>query len=118
MNFGPNSGADELPTTLVVGTSTQLQYLPARINLDGRYDIQKHWFLATGIDFSLNNYLNLRLGINSNRFDLQTNVLRSDFIAGGTGGFSLKVKNFLFELAFQSFGGAGVIQQMSLAVKL
>ncbi len=118
MNFGQKSGVNELPTMIVIGTSTKLQYLPARINIDGQYNLQQQWKLAAGAEFFVNNNLTLRLGLNSNRFDLQTNVLRSDFIAGATAGMGLRVKNFLFELALQSFGGAGIVQQMSAAIRL
>ncbi|MCF7801291.1 MAG: PorV/PorQ family protein [Candidatus Marinimicrobia bacterium] len=118
MNFGANQGADELPTTLVVGGSQQLMYLPARIHLDAQMNRQQQWRVAVGGELFVQENFSLRAGLNSNRFDLQTNVLRSDFIAGGTAGFSLTMKKLSFEFALQSFGGAGVVQQMSLAVKL
>lgn len=118
MNFGADHGADELPTTVAVGGSQRLMYLPARINIDAQINQQKRWRIAVGGEFFLHDNFTLRLGMNSNRFDLQTNILRSDFIAGGTAGFGLTLNNLLFEFALQSFGGAGTIQQMSLAIKI
>lgn len=118
MNAGTSSGSDELPTTLAVGGSQRLMYLPARINVDAQINQQKQWRVAIGGELFFNDYLTARVGLNTNRFDLQTNVLRTDFIAGGTAGFSLNIRNLLFEFAMQSFGGAGIVQQMSLAVKL
>jgi len=118
MNFGTENGADQLPTTLAIGGSQRLMYLPARVNLDAQINQQNRWRVALGGELFVNDYLTLRLGLNSYRFDLQTNVLRTDFIAGGTAGFGLTIKNLGFEFAMQSFGGAGVVQQMSIAFNL
>lgn len=118
MNFGSKSGSDELPVTLVVGGSQQLMYLPARIHLDAQMNRQQQWRVALGAELFVHENFTLRAGLNSNRFDQQTSVLRSDFIAGGTAGFGLKIKQLLFEFALQSFGGAGTVQQMSLAMKI
>ncbi|MCF7823284.1 MAG: hypothetical protein K9N35_03850 [Candidatus Marinimicrobia bacterium] len=109
---------EAFPTELRIGSSKILSHLPLRLNVEGIYAFDKQLRLALGAEVLLHHNFTIRLGINSNRFDLQTGVSESDFIAGASGGFALQVGGALIESASQSFGAAGWISQMSISYHL
>jgi len=114
-NLAVDEGSDELPTAIRVGTSKILTYLPLRLNLETDYRLADNWLLALGGEILLHPQFTLRLGINSNRFDLHTGVSASDFLAGVSGGFFVEWMGLQVEMAAQSFGAAGFISQAALA---
>ncbi|MCF7922024.1 MAG: hypothetical protein K9M55_04915 [Candidatus Marinimicrobia bacterium] len=109
---------ESFPTQLHIGSSKILSHLPLRLNLEGIYDFNDQIRFALGGEILLHRNFRVRLGVNSNRFDLQTGVTESDFIAGTTGGFAIDWQGMLIESATQSFGAAGWVSQISIAYRL
>lgn len=109
---------EAMPTRLHLGTSKILSHLPLRLNLEGIYGFNDQIRFALGGEVFVHPNFRIRLGVNSNRFDLQTGVTESDFIAGASGGFAIDWQGMLIESAFQSFGAAGWINQISIAYRL
>ena len=107
-----------LPTRLVFGTSKILSHLPLRLNLDGSYGFDEQLQFALGAEIFLHPSFKVRLGVNTRRFDLQTKVAESDFVAGVSAGFALEWQGILIESAMQSYGAAGWISQLSLSYRL
>jgi len=110
--------SEAFPTQLRLGSSKILSHLPLRLNLEGIYGFHNNLRFALGAEILLHPSFRVRLGVNSNRFDLQTGVTESDFIAGTSAGFSLEWQGMLIESATQSFGAAGWVSQLSLAYHL
>ena len=109
---------EAFPTQLHIGTSKILSHLPLRLNLEGIYGFNNLLRFAVGGEVFLHPNFRIRLGMNSNRFDLQTGVTESDFIAGASAGFAIDWQGMLIESATQSFGAAGWVSQISLAYRL
>ncbi|NQV41001.1 MAG: hypothetical protein HQ506_01495 [Candidatus Marinimicrobia bacterium] len=109
---------EDFPTQLHIGTSKILSHLPLRLNLEGIYGFNEQISLALGAEILIHPNFRVRLGMNSNRFDLQTGVTESDFIAGASGGFAIEWQGMLIESATQSFGAAGWISQISIGYHL
>lgn len=109
---------ESFPTQLRIGSSKILSHLPLRINLDGIYNLDDKLQFALGAEIFVHPNFRARLGVNSNRFDLQTGVTESDFIAGASVGFAFNYQGVLIESASQSFGAAGWVNQISLAYSL
>ena len=109
---------ENFPTQLHIGTTKILSHLPLRLNLEGIYAFNKKVRFAVGGEILLHPNFSVRLGMNSNRFDLQTGVTESDFIAGTSGGFAIAWQGMLIESATQSFGAAGWVSQISIAYQL
>jgi len=109
---------ESFPTQLHIGSSKILSHLPLRLNLEGIYGFNDQIRFALGGEILLHPNFRVRLGVNSNRFDLQTGVTESDFIAGATGGFAIDWQGMLIESATQSFGAAGWVSQLSIAYRL
>ena len=107
-----------MPRQLRVGSSKRLAHLPLRLNLEGIYAFDQRFRFALGAEILLHESFRLRLGINSNRFDFQTGVSESDFVAGAAGGFVIDWNGILIESATQSFGGIGWVSQMSFSYQL
>lgn len=108
---------ETFPTQLHIGSSKILSHLPLRLNLEGVYGFNEKIRFALGGEILLHPNFRVRLGMNSNRFDLQTGVTESDFIAGASGGFAIDWQGMLIESATQSFGAAGWISQISIAYR-
>ncbi len=111
-------GEETFPTQLHIGTSKILSHLPLRLNLEGIYGFNDLIRFAIGAEILLHPNFNVRLGINSNRFGLQTGVTEQDFIAGASAGFAIDWQGMLIESATQSFGAAGWVSQISLSYRL
>lgn len=109
---------EAMPRHLRVGSSKVLSHLPLRLNLEGIYAFDEELRLALGAEILLHPSFRVRLGVNSNRFDFQTGVSESDFVAGASGGFVIDWNGLLIESATQSFGGIGWVSQMSVSYKL
>lgn len=109
---------ETMPTRLHVGTSKILSHLPLRLNLEGIYGFNEEIRFALGGEVFVHPNFTIRLGVNSNRFDLQTGVTESDFIAGASGGFAINWQGMQIESAIQSFGAAGLINQISISYRL
>ena len=109
---------EPFPTQLHIGSSKILSHLPLRLNLEGVYDFNEQMSFSLGGEIMVHPNFRVRLGMNSNRFDLQTGVTESDFIAGASGGFAIEWQGMLIESATQSFGAAGWISQISIAYHL
>ncbi|MCF7807358.1 MAG: hypothetical protein K9M49_01675 [Candidatus Marinimicrobia bacterium] len=109
---------EPMPRQLRVGSSKVLSHLPLRLNLEGIYAFDEQLRLALGAEVLLHPSFRLRLGVNSNRFDFQTGVNESDFVAGASAGFVIDWHGILIESATQSFGGIGWVSQMSLSYQL
>ncbi len=115
----PMGESDEaFPTQLHIGSSKILSHLPLRLNLEGIYGFNQRISFTLGGEILVHPNFRIRLGMNSNRFDLQTGVTESDFIAGASGGFAIDWQGMLIESATQSFGAAGWISQISVAYHL
>lgn len=110
--------AESFPSQLHIGTSKILSHLPLRLNLEGIYGFNDLLRFAIGAEIFIHPSFAVRLGINSNRFDLQTGVTESDFIAGASAGFAFDWQGVLVESATQSFGAAGWVSQISLSYRL
>jgi len=117
-SVGLGESDEAFPTQLHVGTSKILSHLPLRLNLEGVYGFNNQVKFALGGEILVHPIFRVRLGINSNRFDLQTGVTESDFIAGSSVGFALDWQGMLIESAMQSFGAAGWVSQISIAYQL
>ncbi len=109
---------EPFPTQLRIGSSKRLSHLPLRLNLEGIYGFDELLRFSLGSEILIHPSFNVRLGINSNRFDLQTGVTEADFIAGASAGFSIAWQGIYIESATQSFGAAGWISQISLTYRL
>lgn len=109
---------EAFPTQLHIGSSKILSHLPLRLNLEGIYGFNEQISLVLGAEILIHPNFRVRLGMNSNRFDLQTGVTESDFIAGASGGFAIEWQGMLIESATQSFGAAGWISQISIGYHL
>ncbi len=110
--------SESFPTQLHIGSSKILSHLPLRLNLEGIYGFNDQIRFALGGEILIHPSFRVRLGMNSNRFDLQTGVTESDFIAGASGGFAIDWQGMLIESATQSFGAAGWVSQISIAFRL
>lgn len=110
--------AEAFPTQLHIGSSKILSHLPLRLNLEGVYGFNEQISFSLGGEILIHPNFRVRLGMNSNRFDLQTGVTESDFIAGASGGFAIDWQGMLIESATQSLGAAGWISQISIAFRL
>jgi len=109
---------ESFPTELRIGSSKILSHLPLRLNVDGIYAFNQQFHFALGGEILIHPQFRVRLGLNSNRFDLQTGVTESDFIAGMSGGFAINSNRLLIEMAGQSFGAAGWVSQLSISFHL
>ena len=109
---------ESFPSELRVGTSKILSHLPLRLNIDGVYGFNGLFYFSAGGEILVHPQFRIRLGANSNRFDLQTGVTESDFVAGMSAGFALEWDRALMEMAAQSFGAAGWVNQLSISFKL
>ena len=109
---------ETFPTQLRLGSSKILSHLPLRLNLEGIYNWNEVFQLALGGELLIHPQFSVRVGVTSNRFDLQTGVTESDFVAGVTAGFALDWQGMLVEMAGQSFGAAGWINQISISYRL
>ncbi len=109
---------ETLPTQLHIGSSKILSHLPLRLNVEGIYGFNDQIRFTLGGEILVHPNFRVRLGVNSNRFDLQTGVTESDFIAGASGGFAIDWQGMLIESATQSFGAAGWVSQISIAYRL
>lgn len=109
---------EAFPTELRIGSSKILSHLPLRLNLEGIYAFDDLLRFALGAEVFIHPNFTVRLGVNTNRFDLQTGISEADFIAGTSGGFALNLGGLLVESATQSFGAAGWVSQMSLSYHL
>lgn len=107
-----------MPTQLHIGSSKILSHLPLRLNVEGILGFNDEVRFALGGEVFVHPNFRVRLGINSNRFDLQTGVSESDFISGAAGGFAIDWQGMLIESATQSLGAAGWVSQISLAYRL
>jgi len=112
------SSQETMPRHLRIGSSKILTHLPLRLNLEGIYAFDEKLRFALGAEILLHPNFRLRLGLNSNRFDFQTGVNESDFVAGAAAGFVIDWNGLLIESATQSFGGIGWVSQMSLSYQL
>lgn len=110
--------SEPMPRHLRIGSSKVLSHLPLRLNLEGIYAFDEQLRLALGAEVLLHPSFRLRLGVNSNRFDFQTGVSESDFVAGASGGFVIDWHGLIIESATQSFGGIGWVSQMSVSYQL
>jgi len=110
--------AETFPSQLHIGSSKILSHLPLRLNLEGILGLNEQFRFNLGAEILLHPNFRVRLGMNSNRFDLQTGVTESDFIAGTSGGFAIDWQGMLIESATQSFGAAGWVSQISIALRL
>lgn len=106
--------SETFPSQLRIGSSKILSHLPLRLNIDGVYGFNELLQIALGGELLIHPAFRVRVGISSTRFDLQTGVNQSDFIAGLSAGFALDYEGVLFEMAGQSFGAAGWINQLSI----
>lgn len=109
---------EALPSQVRVGTSKVLEHLPVRLNLEGGYAFSDRYDLALGAEILIHPSFQLRMGVNSNRVGLQTDVTSGDFVAGASYGFAFRFKGMRIEMANQSFGDAGWVNQMSLSLRL
>lgn len=109
---------EQFPTQLRVGSSKILSHLPLRLNLEGIYDFENRLRFAVGAEILIHPSFKVRLGINSNRFDLQTGISESDFTAGTSAGFAFNWHGIMIESATQSFGALGWISQMGVSYHL
>ncbi|MEA3286096.1 MAG: hypothetical protein U9Q77_01790 [Candidatus Marinimicrobia bacterium] len=110
--------SETFPSQLHIGTSKLLSHLPLRLNLESIYGFNDLLRFAIGAEVFIHPNFKVRLGVNSNRFDLQTGVTESDFIAGASAGFAFDWQGVLVESATQSFGAAGWVSQISLSYQL
>ncbi len=117
-SIGLGKTAETFPTQLHIGSSKILSHLPLRLNLEGIYNFDEQIHFALGAEIFMHPVFTIRLGLNSNRFDLQTGVTESDFIAGGTAGFAILWQGMVIESATQSLGAAGWVSQMSISYQL
>jgi len=115
---GMGTSDEAFPTRLIIGSSKILSHLPLRLNLDGIYGFNDLLRFSLGAEILVHPNFRVRLGVNSNRFDLQTQATESDFIAGVSAGFALNWQGLLVESATQSFGAAGWVNQLSLSYQL
>ena len=130
-NLGKSSAfvntKDPLPTKIKLGMSKQLAHLPLRVNLEGawlhpfnvkiegsRLTIDNWKVLASG-EINVSPNFNLVIGMNSNRFDLDTSTLGEDFFSGGSLGFGLMFDKWRVDYALTSYGGAGSIQRFGVS---
>lgn len=109
---------ETFPTQLHLGSTKILSHLPLRLNVEGIYGFNNQVKFAVGGEVLVHPNFRVRLGINSNRFDLQTGVTESDFIAGSSLGFAIDWQGMLIESAMQSFGAAGWVSQLSIAYRM
>jgi len=112
------ASAEQFPTQLRVGSSKILSHLPLRLNLEGIYDFENQFRFAVGAEILIHPSFKVRLGINSNRFDLQTGISESDFTAGMSAGFAFDWHGIMIESATQSFGALGWVSQMGVSYHL
>jgi len=117
-SVGLGETEENFPTQLRVGSSKILSHLPLRLNLEGIYNFDELLQFALGAEIFVHPSFAVRLGLNSNRFDLQTGVTESDFIAGATAGFAINWQGMVIESATQSFGAAGWVSQMAISYHL
>lgn len=117
-SVGVGDSHETFPTELRLGSSKILSHLPLRLNVEGVYALEDRFHFSAGGEILIHPRLRVRLGIHSNRFDLQTGVTASDFIAGSTGGLVLVWDDFQIDMAAQSFGAAGWINQLTIAFQL
>jgi len=110
--------AEPMPTRLHIGSSKILSHLPLRLNLEGIYGFDERLGFSLGGEILIHPAFRIRLGVNSTRFDLQTGVTESDFVAGASGGFAIDWQGMLIESAVVSLGAAGWVNQISIAYKL
>ncbi len=114
--LGPET--EILPTRVRLGSSKVLTYLPLRLNLEAEYEQGGTWTLALGGEILIHPAFALRLGLDSNRFDLQTAVSKQDFLAGFSGGFVVQHRGILLEMAVHSLGAAGTVSQLGIGAVL
>lgn len=105
------------PNQVLAGLAKKLAHLPLELFLDAEYDMHTAKLRGKlGGEFTITESENLflRFGMTTDRFDQQTGVVGADFFAGGSFGFGVRVQPLQFDYGLQTFGGAGMIQSVTV----
>ena len=128
-NFGVglktyNGFSEELPLDIKVGISKKLEHLPLNINLNFHHlnfsyndFLERFKAFSVGGEFTLSQYLKLRVGYNNlRRLDLKLGA--SSGIAGFSLGLGAQIDKYLFDYAFTSYGAIGGLHRINLTTSL
>ena len=93
--------------------------MPATINFNIVNELNYNYInFSLGIEFLLNHFVKLRLGINNNRNGYLTDDFKSDFLSGISFGMGLKFKKTNIDLGFFNFGANGLITGLTIKKSL
>ncbi len=108
--------SDEEQPVLVAALSRKLAYLPLRLSVENRYEGKLNMtdtsigaFIEPGQDFDF------FAGLNFQRFDMQTQSLGDDFLAGLAGGAAWSYGRGRIYLSFYHYGGLGISSSMGVS---
>ncbi len=126
LNFGKQLSTytninESLPFDVRVGFTKELAHLPLKFyvslnrladDYDNLKDRFSHW--TVGGELKLSNSLMLRLGYDNKKRDEMSLGLTSG-IAGFSAGFGIRVKGYLIDYAFSSFGPTGNLHRFGVS---
>ncbi len=112
---------ESLPLDVRIGLTKELAHLPLKFYVSVNHLADKYDKIAdrfsqwtVGGELRLSNSLMLRLGYDNNKRDEMSLGLSSG-IAGFSAGFGLKVKGYLIDYAFSSFGPTGNLHRFGIS---
>ncbi len=111
-NYSNNK--EQIPSQYIFGISKHLAYLPVTIAADFQKQENRKPIVNLGLEIDIKEYLVIRVGSSSKRFNLQNEYDVKNFLAGSSCGFGIMVKKYQFDFGFSSLGDAGNISSISI----
>jgi len=105
---------DDLPFNFRAGVSKRLAHLPLLIGFNVYKYSEEIWHGAVGGEFTLTDYLFLRLGYDNRGRDLDVGST-NDHFAGAAVGMGLLWRELQFDYAFTSYGEMGSLNRFSIS---
>jgi len=111
-----NNYQESLPQAINLSTFYKPKYFPGILCFDiyKQHGFEKIQF-KSGIEFTINDYILLRIGNNSNTLDLIESY--SSYFSGLSGGIGINLKKWNIDIAVYNFETAGIVTGLSLIYK-
>jgi hypothetical protein len=121
-SFGAEN--ENLPFDVRIGAGKKLEHLPLtvlvnfhKLNEDADSFFKRFSNFSIGGEFDLSDVLKARVGYNNEMRD-ELKIGNSAKLAGFSGGFGLRVADYLIDYAYNSFGEIGAMHRFSISTTL
>jgi len=103
-----------IPATVMIGISKKLEHLPMILSIDAYEAYQAEYVAKIGGEFLIGNYLFLRWGSSTRRFQIRGQETLKNFFASSSIGIGVNLRKIYFDLAFVGLGDTGTIASFSM----